>query len=113
MAPFFSFPRSAWERGRFLAAVIALPLIAVTLSAEDAPKPKPIVVPFELLDSKHLAVKIKINGKGPYRVIFDTGSPVTLLSNKVAKEAGVVPKDAMQPAFALFGAMGQFPIKTL
>jgi hypothetical protein len=97
---------------RLFFAVIVLPLAAVPLSAEDA-KPKPVAVPFELLPSKHMVVKIKVNGKGPYRVIFDTGSPVTLLSAKAAKEAGVVPKDAMQPAFALFGAMGQFPIKKL
>lgn len=98
---------------RFFIAVIALPLIAVALSADDAAKPKPLAVPFELLASKHMVVKIKINGKGPYRVLFDTGSPVTLLSNKAAKEAGVVPKDAAQPGFALFGAMGQHPIKKL
>ena len=97
---------------RLILAVIALPLLAVPLSADDA-APKSITVPFELLPSKHMVVKIKMNGKGPYRVIFDTGSPVTLVSAKAAKEAGVVPKDAMQPAFALFGAMGQFPIKKL
>ena len=97
---------------RILLAVIALAFVAVPLSAEDA-QPKPVAVPFELLPSKHMVVKIKINGKGPCRVIFDTGSPVTLLSSKIAKEAGVVPKNAMQPAFALFGAIGQFPIKKL
>src|SRR5262249_36645882 len=56
----------------------------------DVPKDaQPVVVPFELLVSKHMAVKIKVNGKGPYRVIFDTGAPITVLSNKVAKEAGL------------------------
>jgi len=79
---------------------------------DDAP-PKPVTVPFELLKTKHLAVMIKINGKGPYRVIFDTGAPVTLISNSVAKESGMLPKDARPPAFALFGAMGQFPIQRL
>ena len=29
--------------------------------------PKPIAVPFELLPTKHIAVQVRINGKGPYR----------------------------------------------
>jgi hypothetical protein len=81
-------------------------------SRADAPA-KPARVPFELLASKHMAVNVKINGKGPYRLIFDTGAPITLLSNKAAKEAGVLPKDARPPLFAVFGSMGQFPIQTL
>lgn len=98
---------------RLLPAVIFWSLAAVPISADDVSKAKTVEVPFELLPSKHMVVKIKINGKGPYRVIFDTGSPVTLVSPKAAKEAGVVGKDAMQPAFALFGAMGQHSIKKL
>lgn len=53
---------------------------------------KPVVVPFELLKSRHMAIRVKINGKGPYRVIFDTGAPTNLVNNKVAKEAGLVGK---------------------
>jgi len=79
--------------------------------AEEAPKP--VVVPFELIQSKHIAIKIKINGKGPYRVIFDTGAPITLLNNKVAKATGVLPKDVKRPVFSFFGAAGQFKIKSL
>jgi hypothetical protein len=64
---------------------------------------KPIVVPFELLKSRHMALQVKINGKGPYRVIFDTGAPTNLINNKVAKEAGVVTKEA-KGGLAFFGA---------
>jgi membrane-associated protease RseP (regulator of RpoE activity) len=73
---------------------------------------KPIVVPFEILKSGHMAISIKVNGKGPYKVIFDTGAPISLLNNKVAKEAGLL-KDSGKPAFALFGTMGQVKIKSL
>lgn len=72
-----------------------------------------VSVPFELLKTKHIAVKIMINGKGPYRVIFDTGSPVVLLNNKIAKESGVLDKKAKPPLFSLFGAAGEAKIKTL
>ncbi len=73
----------------------------------------PVSVPFELLKTKHIAVKIKVNGQGPYRVIFDTGAPVLLLNNKVAKASGVLDKNARPPLFSLFGATGEAKIKTL
>jgi hypothetical protein len=66
----------------------------------------------EVLRSKHIAVQIKVNGKGPYRVIFDTGSPVTLLSNRIAEETGLISKDQAK-APALFGARGMGTAKTL
>jgi predicted aspartyl protease len=76
-------------------------------------KEEPIKVPFEMLKTQHMVVMVKINGKGPYRVVFDTGAPVSLLNNKVAQEAEVFPKDFKKPFFALFGSQGQFKIKTL
>lgn len=71
-----------------------------------------VTVPMEILKSKHIAVEIKVNGKGPYRVIFDTGSPVTLLGNRIAQEAGLISKDQAR-APALFGARGMGTAKTL
>jgi hypothetical protein len=79
----------------------------------DEPAPKPATVPFELLKTQHMAIKIMINGKGPYRVIFDTGAPTNLINNKVAKEAGIISKDTKRPLFTLFGSMGDFRIKEL
>ena len=55
----------------------------------EAP-PKPVVVPFELLPSGHMTVMVKVNGEGPYRLILDTGAPITLIDNKVAKAAGLL-----------------------
>jgi membrane-associated protease RseP (regulator of RpoE activity) len=97
------------------ACLFAVLLIAIAFPASaDAPKTeKPVTVPIEVLKTKHLAISIKINGKGPYRMIFDTGAPVTLVSSKVAKESGMIPKDAKAPPILIFGAMGQFPIQSL
>jgi hypothetical protein len=64
---------------------------------------KPVVIPFELLKSRHMAIQVKINGKGPYRVIFDTGAPTNLVNNKVAKEAGLLEKNA-KGGLPIFGA---------
>lgn len=48
--------------------------------------PTPGVVHAELLKTKHLAIQVKIDGRGPFRLIFDTGSPVVLINSRVAKE---------------------------
>src|SRR4051794_23207603 len=74
---------------------------------------KKIVVPFELIKTQHIVVQVKINGKGPYRLVFDTGAPDSLISNKVAKEAGLFSKDFKKPIIAIFGSMGQMKIKQL
>lgn len=97
---------------RAIVSCSALFLFAALAAAADTP-PQPVTIPFERLKTGHMAISIKINGKGPYRVIFDTGAPVNVLGSNVAKEAGVLPKDFKQPAFALFGAMGQHPIEAL
>lgn len=96
--------------------VIALVLLALAISstarAEEPLRVKPIVVPFELLPSGHMTVMVKVNGKGPYKLIFDTGAPVTLLNNKVAREAGLL-KGISSPAFSLFGSMGEVKVREL
>ncbi len=79
------------------------------LTRADAPEA--VTVPFTLLKTRHIVVEIKVNGKGPYRVIFDTGAPVMLLNNKVAKEAGLIDKVAKPSLFNPFGSMGQMKIK--
>ena len=56
-----------------------------------------------------MAVQIKINGKGPYRVIFDTGAPISLLSNKVALDAGLIKKKAAGNAFMGMNGMVKIP----
>jgi hypothetical protein len=97
--------------------LIALPLAAQT---KDAPKgkdekkeeAKPVVVPFETLPSGHMTVMVKLNGKGPYKLIFDTGAPTLLLNNRIAKEADLL-KNAKKPLFAPFGAMGEVNVATL
>jgi hypothetical protein len=98
-----------------LALGLALPVTAAEAPAVkpiEKPAVKPIVVPFELLKSGHMAVMIKVNGKGPYRVIFDTGAPVNLLNNKLAKEAELL-KDAPQSSLPFLGTIAQVTVKEL
>src|SRR5262249_30507246 len=101
--------RIAWTLG----LALAIDVSAAVARADDSVGNKPVTVPFGLLKTQHMTIEVKINGKGPYRMIFDTGAPVTLINNKVAKEAGVLPKDFRQPLFAFFGSMGQFKMRSL
>lgn len=79
--------------------------------AKPKPKPKPAVVPFVMLPTNHMLVTATINGKGPYRLIFDLGAPITLLSNRASEAAGVVNADA--PRAFLFGMRGEAEIDRL
>jgi hypothetical protein len=108
---------------RFALTLALLVLVAVPLHSEP-PLADSVTVPFEMLQkgkifSGHLAVQVKVNGKGPYRLIFDTGAPMILLSNKVAKEAGLIGAGTRRPAarggFALPGqvAVGKLEVGEL
>jgi len=71
---------------------------------------EPVKVPLDILKSGHIVVSVKVNEKGPYRLLFDTGAPVTIISSKIATEAKVI-KPSL--GFSLFGAGGQANIKSL
>src|SRR5947209_20444227 len=94
--------------------VLLLLCAAVPPTRRDEARVK---VPFDMLPSRHLVVQAKVNGRGPYRFIFDTGAPIMLLSRKVGREAGLIDKDGGKkspPGLAAFGAMpGQVTIGNL
>lgn len=82
-------------------------------AAVQAPTPPvaAVVVPFEMLPSNHMVMQAKLNGKGPYRLIFDVGAPVTLLSNRAAEGSGAV--DPKTPRSFLMGMRGEAELGTL
>ena len=95
-------------------AAIAAPAFAQepTTPPAEAEK-KAVVIPFELLKTRHMAIQVKLNGKGPYRLIFDTGAPFNVINNRIAKDSGVLGAKAQKPALGMFGMMGQQMAKTL
>jgi hypothetical protein len=95
----------------FTATLLAL--FVATAARADEPKASPVKVPFDLLKTQHMTVMVKVNGQGPFRLIFDTGAPVTLINNKVARAAGLIKKDAKGAVIPLFPGMGQYKVKTL
>lgn len=78
----------------------------------EKPVTKPVVVPFEMLKSGHMAVMIRVNGKGPYRVIFDTGAPINLFNNKLAEEADLF-EDAPKTVLPFIGTIAEVHVKDL
>jgi serine protease DegQ len=60
----------------------------------DKPADKPKAetkaeVPYRLTDTKHVLVRAKLNGKGPFNFILDTGAPAVFVSKALAKKVGL------------------------
>jgi hypothetical protein len=76
-------------------------LAALCLSANvraEAPAPdKPVTdtgrfeVPYRLTVPKHIMVRAKINGKGPFNFILDTGAPALFIATSVGEKIGLKP----------------------
>ena len=86
----------------WLLALIVPTLIVGTVPAADPPASeksaeksaeknaeKSFQVPYRLTDTKHVLVRVKINGKGPFNLILDTGAPAVFIPKKVATKAGL------------------------
>jgi serine protease DegQ len=52
------------------------------------PGPKPILVPYRLTAAKHVLIRAKIDGKGPFNFILDTGAPAAFISRVAAAKVG-------------------------
>jgi serine protease DegQ len=78
---------------KYLLAAAALGLLLSPAGADDKkdPPPKTAVtyeIPYRLTDTKHVMVRVKLNGKGPYNFIIDTGAPALIMTEAVAKKVG-------------------------
>ncbi len=72
--------------------------LAPAARAADPPTPKSeavkvaekeYAIPYRLTDTKHVLVRVKINGKGPFNLILDTGAPSVFITSKSAERAGL------------------------
>lgn len=64
-------------------ALVGLLLLG-SLTARDA-EAETNFVPYRLTTSRHVLVRAKINGKGPYNFVFDTGAPVLIMAKKLSE----------------------------
>ena len=102
-----------------LTKIAAALIVAATATAARADTPttrpatQPAVARFEVMGSGHIAVMAKVNDRGPYRFVFDTGAPTSLVSEKVATAAGVLPKKFRRPFFTILGNLGPKKVKSV
>jgi hypothetical protein len=93
--------RTVWRP----AAVLAVVATAVTLTAALALAPpgaraardpqvgKSFRVPYRLTDTNHFLVRVRINGKGPFNFLVDSGAPALFVATETAKKIGLKPAD--------------------
>jgi membrane-associated protease RseP (regulator of RpoE activity) len=99
------------SRRLIMTLLLVVALVGI-LGADTTPTvSQPVQVPFVLLRSGHMAVEVKLNGKGPYWLIFDTGAPISLINTRVAREAGLA-RD-LPPALLPGLSAAEVKIKTL
>lgn len=67
-------------------------LLASLLAQPPAPA-EPVRVPYRLTDTKHVLVRVKLNGKGPFNLILDTGAPAVFVPKKLAGDIGLAVGD--------------------
>ncbi len=92
-----------------LLSTVGLFAVVSSLTAQEpaAKKSAIITLPFELVASNHMVVQAKINDKGPFRLIFDSGAPVSLLGNRAAEESGTIAKNAPKSFLMSMNAVGE------
>jgi hypothetical protein len=71
-----------------LAILLLFPL-AVQADSAKPTKDRVYQVPYRLTDSLHVLVRAKINGKGPFNFILDTGAPMLFVATEVGKQIGI------------------------
>jgi hypothetical protein len=48
-------------------------------------------VPYRLTDTNHFLVRVRINGKGPFNFLVDSGAPALFVATETAKKVGLKP----------------------
>jgi hypothetical protein len=76
---------------RLTVSAIVVLALAVPARCGDGSTPEPKVyrVPYRLTATNHVLLRAKINGKGPYNFILDTGAPALFVATAVGRKAGI------------------------
>jgi hypothetical protein len=72
--------------------------VVVSLAA-DAPRERPrdpevgksYQVPYRVTNTNHFLVRVRINGKGPFNFLVDTGAPAFYVATETARKVGLRP----------------------
>jgi serine protease Do len=93
--------RIVWWLVSMLIIVMLAPTLIVALSlnskggtgppvaAHDPQIGRSFQVPYRLTDTNHFLVRARINGKGPFNFLVDSGAPALFISTEIAKKIGL------------------------
>ncbi len=71
---------------------VGLTLVVAALAPAPAPEAgKTYRVPYRLTDTNHFLVRVRVNGKGPFNFLVDTGAPALYVATETAKKVGLKP----------------------
>lgn len=86
--------------------------LSQTIPQKTEGKPEPTRGKIEILKTGHLRIQVMINGKGPFPLVFDTGAPVNLVTNKLGKECDLKKKPG-RSGVTFMGPIGETNIENL
>lgn len=90
-------------RSLLLAALLGVLVAGPTLA--NAGESKSYKIPYRMTIPRHIVVRAKLNGKGPFNFILDTGAPALFVATRVGEKAGVRIDDRG------WGTIGRFEIE--
>ncbi|MDX2038199.1 MAG: PDZ domain-containing protein [Isosphaeraceae bacterium] len=70
----------------------ALALVVTSLAPADPVAPDvgtAYRIPYRVTDTNHFLVRVRINGKGPFNFLVDTGAPALYIGTEAAKKIGL------------------------
>lgn len=66
-------------------------IFSATAGETARPSARTTWVPYRQTETKHILVRAKINGRGPFHFILDTGAPALFISTAAARKIGIEP----------------------
>jgi len=74
------------------------------------PAAKVYQVPYRLTNTNHVMVRAKINGKGPFNFILDTGAPALFVSPTICEKLGITANKQGWGKIPSFEIEGRVPL---
>ena len=75
-----------------LALPAALLLVGAARAARDPHVGESYKVPYRVTETNHFLVRVRIDGKGPFNFLVDTGAPALYISTETARKIGLAPE---------------------
>lgn len=86
--------RKPLSAGAALVLVVAWAAVAADADApkaKDSPVGQSTRVPYRLTETNHFLVRVRLNGKGPFNFLVDSGAPALYISTETAAKIGLKP----------------------